>query len=94
MLHFGKEEGKNYKIRYDEICTHLRYSTFKKLDTKQHKTDPYLSLNMNRKIYFYCRIKGCKPILENWPDRLIKKRDKICLVMDVAIPSDRKVIKN
>jgi hypothetical protein len=35
-----------------------------------------------------------REVLENRPDRIIKnKKDKICLLIDVTIPSDRNVIQ-
>jgi hypothetical protein len=35
-----------------------------------------------------------KEVLENRPDIIIKsEKDKICLLIDVAIPSDRNVVK-
>jgi hypothetical protein len=49
------------------------------------------------KIYQYCGIKGYKLIgeaLANRPDIVIKNmKDNICLLIDVAIPSDRNIIQ-
>jgi hypothetical protein len=40
------------------------------------------------------RVQTDKEIPENWPDIIIKnKKDKIYLLIDVAIPSDRNVFQ-
>jgi hypothetical protein len=40
------------------------------------------------------RIQTDREVLENRPDIIIKNmKDKICLLIDVAIPSDRNVIQ-
>jgi hypothetical protein len=39
-------------------------------------------------------MKGYRQVLANRPDLIIKKKtDEICLLIDVAIPSDRNVIQ-
>jgi hypothetical protein len=35
-----------------------------------------------------------REVLANRPDIIVKSKDKICLLIDAAIPSDRNVIQN
>jgi len=45
------------------------------------------------KIQQYCGIKEYKQVLDSRLDIIIKKQERICLLIDVSIPSDRNIIQ-
>jgi hypothetical protein len=86
-------------IRHNRVCTHLHYLICKTLGTEttgnwyshipklvcQHEDITVLS-NQG--------VQTDREVLANRPDLIIKNmKDKICLLIDVAIPSDRNVIQ-
>jgi hypothetical protein len=87
-------------IRHDKVCTHLHYSICKTLGIETtencyshiHKSvcqQEYVTVLWNQ------GIQTDREVLANTPDIIIKnKKDRMCLLIDVAIPSDRNVIQN
>jgi hypothetical protein len=89
-----------YVIIHDKVCTHLHYSICKTLGTEttenwySHIPKPVCQ----HKDIIVLQNQGVQTdteVLENRPHIIIKnKKDKICLLIDAAIPSDRNVIEN
>jgi hypothetical protein len=88
-----------YVIRHDRIYTHVQYSICKRLGIKatenwychlpkavcQHED---ITVLWNQGVQTY------REVLENRPDIIIKNmKDKICLLIDAAVPSDGNVIQ-
>jgi hypothetical protein len=88
-----------YVIRYDKVCTHLHYSICKTLGIEttenwySHIPKP-LCQHEDITVLWNQGIQTDREVLANRPDIIIKnEKDKICLLMDVAILSDRNVIQ-
>jgi hypothetical protein len=88
-----------YIIRHDKVCTHLHYSIYKKLGIEttenwySHIPKP-VSEHEDTTVLWNQGIQTDGEVLANRPDIIIKnKKDKTCLLIDVAIPSDKNVIQ-
>jgi hypothetical protein len=88
-----------YVMRHDSVCTHLHYSIFKTLGIEttenwySHIPNPVCQ-HEDVTVLWNQGVQNNREVMENRPEIIIKnKKDKICLVIDVAIPSDRNVIK-
>jgi hypothetical protein len=88
-----------YIIRHNKVCTHLHYSICKKLRIEttenwySHIPKP-VTEHDDITILWNQGIQTDKEVLANRPDIIIKnKEDKTCLLIDVAIPSDKNVIQ-
>jgi hypothetical protein len=87
-----------YVIRHDKVCTHLHYSICKTLGIEttenwySHLPKPVCQCEDTTVLWN--QGVQTEEVLANRPDIIIKnKKDKICLLIDVAIPLDRNVIK-
>jgi hypothetical protein len=96
MSHSAKNE---YVIRHDKVCTHLHYSICKTLGTEttenwySHIPKPVCQ-HEDITVLWNQGVQTDREVLENTPNIIIKNmKDKICLLIDVAIPSDRNVIQ-
>jgi hypothetical protein len=87
-----------YIIRHDRVCTHLHYLICKELSietTEKWYTHKHESVCEHEDItvLWNQEVQTGREVLGNRPDIIIKnKKDKICLLLDVAIPSDRNVV--
>jgi hypothetical protein len=87
-----------YIIRHDKVCTHLHYSIRKKLGTEtaenwySHIPKP-VTEHEDVTVLRNQGIQTDIEVLANRPDIIIKNKDKTCLLIDVAIPSDKNVIQ-
>jgi hypothetical protein len=88
-----------YVIRHDKVCTHRHYSICKTLgietreDCYSHIPKPVCQ-HEDITVLWNQGVQTDREVLANRPDTIIKnKKDKICLVIDVVIPSDRNVIQ-
>jgi hypothetical protein len=88
-----------YVIRHDKLCTHLHYSICKTkgIETTEnwhsHIPKPVCQ-HEDVTVLWNQGIHTDREVLANRPDIIIKNmKDKICLLLDVAIPSDRNIIK-
>jgi hypothetical protein len=88
-----------YVIRHDTVCTHLHYSVRKTLGIEttenwySHIPKPVCQ-HEDITVLWNQGIQTDREVLANRPDTIIKnKKDKICLLIDVAIPSDRNIIQ-
>jgi hypothetical protein len=88
-----------YIIRQDKVCTHLHYSIRKKLGIAtaenwySHIPKP-VTEHEDVTVLWNQEIQTDRGVLANRPDIIIKKKkDKTCLLIDVAIPSDKNVIQ-
>jgi hypothetical protein len=88
-----------YVIRHDKVCTHLHYSICKTLDIEttenwySHIPKPVCQRE-DKTVLWNQGVQTDREVLANRPDIIIKdKKDKICLLIDVAIPSDRNAIQ-
>jgi hypothetical protein len=92
--------GKNeYVIRRDKVCTHLHFSICKTLGIEttenwySHIPDSVCQ-HEDITVLWNQGIQTDREVLVHRPDIIIKnKKDKICLLRDVAIPLDRNVIQ-
>jgi hypothetical protein len=90
-----------YIIRHDKVCTHLHYSICNKLGIEtaenwfshirktvtEHED---ITVLWNQGI----RLQADREILTNRPDIIVKnKKEKPCLLIDVAIPSNKNAIQ-
>jgi hypothetical protein len=88
-----------YVIRHDKVCTHLQYSICKTLgiETTENWYSHIPKPVCQHEDITVLRNQGIQTdseVLENRPNIIIKNMtDKICLLIDVAIPSDRNVIQ-
>jgi hypothetical protein len=83
--------------RHDEVCTHLHYSICKTLGIEttenwySHIHKPVCK-NVDITVLWNQGVQTDREVLANRPNIIIKnKKDKICLLIDVATPSDRNV---
>jgi hypothetical protein len=81
------------------ICTHLHYSICKKLGIEtaenwySHIPKP-VTENEDITVLWNQGIQTDREVLTNRPDIVIKnKKGKTCLLIDVAIPSDKNIIQ-
>jgi hypothetical protein len=88
-----------YIIRHDRVCTDLHYSICKTFGIKttenwySHIPEPVCQ-HEDITVLWNQGIQTDREILANRTDVIIKNmKDKICLLIDVAIPSDRNVIQ-
>jgi hypothetical protein len=88
-----------YVIRHDKVSTHLHYSIYKTLGIEtaenwhSHTPKPVCQ-HEDVTVLWNQGIQTDRDVLANRPDIIIKnKKDKICLLIDAAIPSDRNVIQ-
>jgi hypothetical protein len=88
-----------YIIRHDKVCTHLHYSICKTLGTEitenwySHIPVPVCQ-HEDITVLWNQGVQTDMEVLANRPDIIIKnKKDKICLLIDVEMPSDRNVIR-
>jgi hypothetical protein len=88
-----------YIIRLDKVCTHLHYSICKKLgiETAEHwysHIPKPVTEHEDITVLWNQGIQTDREVLANSPDIIIKnKKVKTCLLIDVAIPSDKNVIQ-
>jgi hypothetical protein len=88
-----------YVIRHDRVCTQLHCSICKTLGIEttenwySHIPKPVCQ-HEDITVLWNQEVQTDREVLANRPDIIIKnKEDKICLLIDVAIPSDRNVIQ-
>jgi hypothetical protein len=88
-----------YIIKHDKVCTHLQYSICKNLGIEtaenwySHIPKP-VTEHEDVTVLWYQGIPTDREVLANRPEIIIKnKKDKTCLLTDVAIPSDKNVIQ-
>jgi hypothetical protein len=88
-----------YIIRHDKVCTQLHYSIYRKLGIEpaenwySHIPKP-VTEHEDVTVLWNQGIQMDRAVLANRPDIIIKnKKDKTCLLIDVAIPSDKNVIQ-
>jgi hypothetical protein len=88
-----------YVIRHDKVCTHLHHSIFNTLGIKTTE-DWYSHIpksacqREDTTVLWNQGVETDREVLANRPDIIIKnKKDKICLLIDAAIPSDRNAIQ-
>jgi hypothetical protein len=81
------------------VCTHPHYSICKTLGIEttenwySHLPKPVCQ-HEDVTVLWNQGIQTDREVLENRPDIIIKnKKDKICLLIDAAVPSDRNVIQ-
>jgi hypothetical protein len=86
-------------IRHDKVCTHLHYSICKKLGIEtaenlySHIPKP-VTEHEDITVLWTQGIQTDREVLANRPAIIVKnKKDKTCLLIDVAIPSDKNVIQ-
>jgi hypothetical protein len=88
-----------YVIRHDKVCTHLHYSICKTLGietTENWYSHIHKPVRQHEDITVLWNqgVQTDREVLANRPDIIIKNmKDKMCLLIDVAIPSDRNVIE-
>jgi hypothetical protein len=88
-----------YIIRHDEVCANLHYSVCKTLGTETTENwYPHIPKavcqNEDITVLWNQGVQTDREVLENRLDILIKSnKDKIYLLVDVAIQSDRNVIQ-
>jgi hypothetical protein len=88
-----------YMIRHDKVCTQLHYSICKTLGTETTETwyshiPKPVCQHEDITVLWNQGIQTDREVLANRPNIIIKNmKDKICLLIDVAIPSDRNVIQ-
>jgi hypothetical protein len=88
-----------YIIRHDEVCTHLHYSICKTLGIETTENwyshiPKSVSQREDIRLLWNQGIQTDKKVLANRPNIIIKSmKDKICLLIDVAILSDKNVIQ-
>jgi hypothetical protein len=81
------------------VCTHLHYSICKTLGIETTENWYYhipkpVRQHADITALWNQRIQTDREVMANRPDIIINnKKDKICLLIDVAIPSDRNVIE-
>jgi hypothetical protein len=86
-----------YITRHDKVCTHLHYSICKKLGTEtaekwySHIPKP-VTEHEGITVLWNQGMQMDREVMANRPDIIVKNKDKICLLIDVAIPSDKNVI--
>ena len=88
-----------YLMRHDNVCTHLHYSICKALGIETtdkwytHTPKPVceerdVTVLWNQAVHTDGEVRA------NRPDIIIKnKKEKICTLIDVAIPADRNVVQ-
>jgi hypothetical protein len=86
-----------YIIQHDKVCTHLHYSICKKLGSETTE-NWYSHIFMSVTEHEYKSIMESRgtnrKVMTNRPDTIVKnKKGRTCLLIDVAIPSDRNVIQ-
>jgi hypothetical protein len=88
-----------YVIRHDTVCTQLHYSICKTLGIEttenwySHIPKPVCQ-NEDITVLWNQEVQTDREVLENRPNIIIKiKKDKIYLLIGIAIPSDRNVIQ-
>jgi hypothetical protein len=86
-------------LRHDKVCTHLHYSICKALDIEttenwySHIPKPVCQ-HEDITLLWNQGVQIDREVLTNSPDIIIKnKKYKICLLIDVAIQSDKNVIQ-
>ena len=86
-------------MRQDRVCAHLHYSVCKALGTEM--TDKWYT-HMPKPVYeqedvtvlWNQAVQTDKEVTANWPDIIIKnKKEKPCILKDVAIPADRNIVQ-
>jgi hypothetical protein len=88
-----------YVIRHDKVCTHLYYSICKTfgIETAENwyfHIPKLVCQHEDITVLWNQGIQTDREVLANRPDIIIKNmKDKICLLIDVAIPSDRNLIQ-
>jgi hypothetical protein len=82
-------------IRHDRVCTHVHYSIFKTLTENWYSHIPKpVCQHENIKVLWNQGIQTDREVLANKLILIIKNmKDKICLLINVAIPSDWNVIQ-
>jgi hypothetical protein len=92
-------EKNEYIVRHDKVCTHLHYSICKKLgiETVENwysRIPKPVTEHEDVTVLWSQGIQTEREVLAYRPDIIIKnKKDKTCLLIDVAIPSDKNVIQ-
>jgi hypothetical protein len=88
-----------YTIRHDKVCTHLHHSIRKKLGIEtaehwySHMPKP-VTEHEDITVLWNQGIQTDREVLANRPDIIVEnKKDKTCLLIDVAIPSNKNVIQ-
>jgi hypothetical protein len=88
-----------YVIRHDKVCTHVHYSICKTsgIETTENRYSHIpkpVCQHEDITVLWNQGIQTDREVLANRTDVIIKNmKDKICLLIDVAILSDRNVIQ-
>jgi prophage tail gpP-like protein len=88
-----------YAIWHDKICTYLHYSICKTLGIETTETwNSHIPKSVteleNVTVLWYQRVQADTAVLANRPGIIVTyKEDGICLLTDVAKPSDRNIIQ-
>jgi len=85
-------------MRHDKVCAHLQYSVCKAVgnemaDTGTH-TCPSQCMNRKMLVLWNQAVHTNREVTKCGPDIIIKnKKKKTCILIDVAVPADRNVMK-
>jgi hypothetical protein len=87
-----------YIIRHYKVCTHLRHSICKKsgIETTEnwYSHIPKSVTEHDITVLWNQGVQTDREVLANRPDIFVKnKKDRTCLLVDVAVPSDKNVIQ-
>jgi hypothetical protein len=87
-----------YIIRHDKVCTHLHYSICKTLGIETtenwYSHIPKSVCEHEDIIVLWNRgVQTDREVLAHRLDMILNKKDKICLLINVLIPSDRNVVQ-
>ena len=93
------DNDNEYLMRHDKVCTHLHYSICKALGIEitdkwyTHMPKP-LCEERDVTVLWNQAVHTDREVTANRPDIIIKnKKEKTCTLIDVAIPTDRNVVK-
>jgi len=84
-----------YLMRHDKVCTHLHYSICIETTDKWYTHVPKTKYEEGDfTVLWNQAVHTDREVTANRPDITIKnKKEKICTLIDVAIPADRNVVQ-
>jgi hypothetical protein len=85
-------------IIHDKVCTHLHYSIYKKVGIKTTESwycyiPKSVTGHEDMTVLWNQGVQTGREVVANRPDVIVKNKDRTCLLIEVAIPSDRNVIQ-
>ena len=85
-------------MRHDKVCTRLHYLICKALGTETtDKWNTHMSKLVHEEgdvtVLWNQAVHTDREVRANRPDVIIKKKEKTCTLIDVAIPADRNVVQ-